>query len=146
MLKKIITLALFAALVGAIGIGTNSCGTTEPNEIDTVRLISVPLNPFTGTLTRADSSGSFAVGQTCGCPFNYTVTAYGGDTNIIHFTVNDSAQSLTTHTIPTAFYPSSLLLSSDTVVAWIALYYLHGEDPPNPGIPLYDTIRVTAIY
>ncbi len=146
MLKRITTLALFAALIGAIGAGTNSCGSTDPNESDTVRLVSAPLNPFTGTLTRTDSMGSFAVSQTCGCPFNYTVTAYGGDTNIIHFTVNDSAQLLTTHTIPTAIYPSLLPIKSDTVSAWIALYYLHNENPSSPGIPLYDTIHVMAIY
>ncbi len=144
MLKRIITLALLTVLVAAIGSGTNSC--SEPSEIDTTRLISAPLNSFTGTLTRADPTGSFAVSQTCGCPFNYTVTAYGGDTSVIHFTVNDSSQSLTTHIIPTAIYPSQLPAGPDTVDAWIALYYFHNESPPNSGIPLYDTIRVTAIY
>jgi hypothetical protein len=144
MLKRIITLALFAALVAAISAGTNSC--SEPSEIDTTRLIAAPLNSFTGTLTRADSTGSFAVSQTCGCPFNYTVTAYGGDTSVIHFTVYDSAQSLTSHIIPTAIHPSLLPMGPDTASAWIAIYYFHNESPPNPGIPLYDTIRVTAIY
>jgi hypothetical protein len=144
MLKKILTLALFAALVAAIGTSTNSC--TEPNEIDTTRLISAPINPFIGTLTRTDSTGSFAVGQTCGCPFVYTVTGYGGDTSIIHFAVSDSAQSMTTHIIPASIYPSLLPAEPDTVTAWVALFYLHNDDPPNPGIPLYDTIHATAIY
>ena len=144
MLKKVITLAIFVALFAAIGAGTNSC--TQPNEIDTTRLISVPLNPFTGTLTRADSTGSFAVSQTCGCPFVYTVTGYGGDTSIIHFTVNDSAHSLTTHIISASFYPSLLPIVTGKAPAWIAIYYLHNESPPNPGIPLYDTIWATAIY
>jgi hypothetical protein len=145
MLKRIFTFALFIALGAAIGTGTNSCGTTEPSENDTLRLISAPLNPFAGTLTRTDSTGSFAVGQTCGCPFVYTVTGYGGDTSIIHFSVKDSAQSMTTHIIPATIYPSLLPAEPDTVNAWVALFYLHSE-APNPGIPLYDTIRVTAIY
>lgn len=145
-IRKILALALFAGIVAAIGTGINSCGSTEPNENDTLRLISAPLNPFTGTLTRTDSTGSFVVGQTCGCPFVYTVTGYGGDTSVIHFSVKDSAQSMTTHIIPATIDPSLLPTEPDTVAAWVAIFYLHNEDLPNPGIPLYDTIRAMAIY
>ena len=138
-MKKIISLAFFAALVAAIGTGTNSCSPTQPLEVDTTKLISAPSSAI---LTRPDSTASFSVALTCGCNFEPLVVTGYGDTSKITFRFKEplNTQGINIHTIIATFNPSTIVgTGSDTT--WIALYYLH-----NSTYNLYDTIRVIANY
>jgi hypothetical protein len=153
MLKRIITLALFAAFGAAVGTGTNSCAPPESLQQDTTRLVS---NPLSDTLTRMDSSQSAAINLTCFCPFGppdtisksnpvtiagpLIVTGYG-DTSIIRFSFNEPLTApIISHTIYASIDPAALK-SAGSSSSWIAFYYLH-----NGVKQLYDTIRVTANY
>jgi hypothetical protein len=147
-MKKIISLVLFAALVAAIGASTNSCSPTAPNETDTTRLVSAPSTISLTWLStsKLDSSSSALVKLTCGCPYAYSVISYGGDTSVIHFNVSDFADTISTHTVSATIYPSSLPVGPDTVDASVIIMTWDDKTQSNPGTPLYDTVRATAIY
>jgi hypothetical protein len=142
-MKKILFFTLLAAFFAVIGTNTNSCAPTAPTETDTTKLKSAPSSL---ALTRADSSQSSSPYLTCGCPFTYTVIGYGGDTSVIHFNVSDSSQSISAHNVTTTIYPSKLPAGPNTVTAWVALLTWHEKTSTYAGIPLYDTIHVTATY
>ena len=147
-MKKLVILALFAAIAAVVGTSCNSCAPTEPAVPDTTKLLSAPSSvTLTWTSTsKVDSSSTVSVGLNCGCPFAYTVIGYGGDTSVIHFNISDFADTMTTHSLPTTIYPSKLPVGPDTTTAWIALMTWDERTPTNPGTQLFDTIRVTAIY
>ncbi len=140
MLKKILTaLGIFATL-SAVAI---SCAPTAPSSPATT-FYSAPSNLPLDTTHPANTS---AIALSCGCPFAITVTGYGGDTNIIHFSFNEPLDTMiTTHQI-SASISSPYPAGPDTVTAWIGLYTANDSvSASNPGSPLYDTLRATAIY
>jgi hypothetical protein len=147
-MKKIISLVLFAAFVAAIGVGTNSCSPTAPNQTDTTRLVSSPssISLTWFSTSKLDSSSSASVSLTCGCPYAYSIISYGGDTSVIHFNVSDFADTISTHTVSATIYPSSLPVGPDTVAASVILMTWDDKTQSNPGTELFDTIRATAIY
>ncbi len=143
MLKKILTVVLSIGPFVAISLTSNSCAPTPPTGPATT-LYAAPSNL---TLTRTDSTGSSAIGLSCGCPFDLTVTGYGGDTSKIHFSFGERLDTpITTHNLSVKIIPSSFPAGPDTITAWIGLYYRSDSTASSRGTPLYDTVRVTAIH
>ncbi len=65
----------------------------------------------------------------------------GGDTNLIHFSFLESVNStINSHTLQATIIPSSIKTSGRDS-AWIAIYHLY-----HNVTPLYDTVRVYAVY
>ncbi|HET6401571.1 MAG TPA: hypothetical protein VFH95_09250 [Candidatus Kapabacteria bacterium] len=142
MLKKILTVVLTTSLFVAIGVTSNSCAPTAPDSPATT-LGAAPPNL---TLTKTDSTGGSAIGLSCGCTFALTITGQRGDANV-HFVFNEPLDTvITTHNLSATFFHSLPHAGPDTTLAWIGLYYRSDSTANNPGTPLYDTVRVTAIY
>ncbi len=146
-MKKIISLALFAVLVAAMGTGTNSCApSSTTNAPDTTKLVA---NPSSIALTVAAPKDSSAITLSCGCQFGpfdvnsgpLQITGYG-DTSVIKFSFEQPLNELlNTHTLYASISFPDTAKSPGSSTSWIALYF------DNLGqYKLYDTIRVTATY
>ena len=144
MTSKILRLFLLAGMLSFSVLMADSCAPTAPKETGTTSLVSTPSSL---TLTRTDSSQSSVTGLTCGCSYLLSVTGYGGDTNVIHFSFAERRDTLITlHTVIVTIHPSTLV-GSGKDSAWIALYTPNDSiNPATRGTPLYDTLRVNATY
>jgi len=128
---------LFLLSFSIITVILNSCTPDAPTETPT-KMIATPsiLN-----LTAKDSTASASIGLTCGCAFTLIDTAYGGNTNVIHFSYQEPLNTLVTvHTLHATIIPSKLPTPGKDS-AWVIL--THFESGPGQ---LWDTIRVYANY